>query len=220
MINTVIFDMDGLLIDSEIVYFHIVESLIAQYGGRFTLESYVRDNSGRTIDDNAAIYVQKYHLPITREEAKAAILKKEGEYRENPGIPLKAGARDLLKYLKAHGYHVSLATSSLKDRAVSILKKAHVEEYFDDLTCASDVTKGKPDPEVFLKAAEKAGADPADCLVLEDSENGIQAGKAAGMKVICVPDLKEPDERHRNMADAVVKSLADVPELLEGFSHR
>lgn len=218
MITTFIFDLDGLLIDSEIVYFHVVEALMEKYGKKITLRDYVQDNSGRVLMENAEIYARKYDLPLSAREVADYITQKEGEYRRNPGIPLKKGAAHLLQYLKEHGHHVSLATSSTEDRAVYILEKNHVMQYFDDETYGSEVKRGKPDPEVFLTAAGKAGADPSECLVLEDSENGIKAAKSAGMRVICVPDMKKPSSNYIEMADAVVTDLDDVITLLENGS--
>ena len=109
-----------------------------------------------------------------------------------PTVRLKPGGAALLAWLKARGVTVVLATSSKRDRAVDILTRLGVVQYFDDMVFGTEIERGKPYPDIFLKAAEKAHAAPADCLVLEDSEAGIQAAHAAGIDVICVPDMKTP----------------------------
>ena len=116
----------------------------------------------------------------------------------------------LLAWLKARGVTVVLATSSKRDRAVDILTRLGVVQYFDDMVFGTEIERGKPYPDIFLKAAEKAHAAPADCLVLEDSEAGIQAAHAAGIDVICVPDMKTPAAEFQQMTAAVLKSLDDV----------
>ena len=105
---------------------------------------------------------------------------------------------------------VVLATSSKRDRAVDILTRLGVVQYFDDMVFGTEIERGKPYPDIFLKAAEKAHAAPADCLVLEDSEAGIRAAHAAGIDVICVPDMKTPAAEFQQMTAAVLKSLDDV----------
>ena len=131
------------------------------------------------------------------------------------GIPLKPGAEELLKKLKACGVRIILATSSVRDRAVGVLHANGVDGYFDDMVFGPEVEHGKPAPDVFLKAREKAGERAEDCLVLEDSEAGVQAAYAAGIDVICVPDIKAPSETVRRMAKAVLTSLYEVSDSLQ-----
>ena len=105
---------------------------------------------------------------------------------------------------------VVLATSSVRERAVEVLTRLGVVQYFDDMVFGTEIERGKPWPDIFLKAAEKAHAAPADCLVLEDSEAGIQAAHAAGIDVLCVPDMKMPAESYQQMTAAMLKSLDEV----------
>lgn len=216
MINTVIFDLDGLLVDSEITWFQVCEEMIDKFGQDkvFTLNAYVRDHSGKTIVDNAELYIKNYDLPMTTEECVDYLVRTEMEYVER-GVPMKKGAKELLRYLKEHQYKVILGTSSKLDRALKILKSNDAEQYFDDFVVGYDVKRSKPFPDVFLKAAEKAGADPSQCLVLEDSEAGIQAAYAAKIPVICIPDLKKPSEEYEKKTTAVMESLFDVIRFLE-----
>ena len=214
MINAVLFDLDGLLIDSEIIYYRMAEEMVQKYGGTFSLAQYVRNNSGRTLDANIRDYIALCDMPITVEEGMQWTADREIELTKD-GIPLKPGAEELIKYLDGQGIRMILATSSLPDRAERILRLNGVFDYFDGAVYGSEVRRGKPDPEVFLIAAKKAGEPPANCLVLEDSENGIRAAHAGGFPVICVPDLKVPDKTVLAMTTAVVKSLDEVIPLLK-----
>ena len=214
MIKAVLFDLDGLLINSEIVYFQMAKELVNLYGGSFTLEQYVKNYTGRTLDANIRSYIDLCDMPITVQEGMQWTWDREAEITAN-GIPLMKGAIELLDYLKSKGIKMILATSSLPDRAERILKQDGAYDYFDDFVCGPDVNRGKPDPEVFILAAQKAGEEPADCLVLEDSENGIRAANAGGFHVICVPDLKLPAKEVLDMTTAVVESLDQVIPLIE-----
>ena len=215
MINTVIFDLDGLLADTETNWYKVCKEMIGNYGKEFTLDAYVRDHSGKTIVDNANLYIKNYDLPLSTEECVEWLVTTEMRYVEN-GVPMMKGAMELLQYLKENGYKVILGTSSKLDRALTILKGNQADQYFDDFVVGYDVERSKPFPDIFLKAAEKAGAQPEECLVLEDSESGIQAAYAAGIPVICIPDLKKPSEEYLAKTTAVMESLFDVIPFLKG----
>lgn len=214
MIQSVIFDLDGLLIDSEMVFYRIYREMLAAIGHEFTLADYLSGFSGRPIRPIMADFISRFGLPATLEEACAHVESEEAEARRT-GIPLKPGARQLLEDLRESGRSIALGTSSTRERARSILEAHGILDRFDALICAEDITRGKPDPQVFLSAAAALGTAPAHCLVLEDSEMGIEAAHAAGIPVVCVPDLKQPDEAHRAMTTRVLDSLTElVPELL------
>ena len=208
-IRAVIFDLDGLLIDSEIISYRLYQELLRPYGHNLTLEDYASGYSGKTAPENMRKAVETYGLPFRVEEGLEKIFAMEREYLER-GVALKPGADKLLTYLRQKQYKILLATSSTKDRALTILMKNGIEQFFDHMVFGYEVERGKPWPDIFLKAAEKAHAAPADCLVLEDSEAGIQAAHAAGIDVLCVPDMKMPAESYQQMTAAMLKSLDDV----------
>lgn len=108
-----------------------------------------------------------------------------------------------------------MASSSTKERAVGVLGQNGIGAFFDHMVFGEDVERGKPYPDIFKKACEYAKEPPENCLVLEDSEAGIQAAYAAGIDVICIPDMKEPGEEFRRMETAELPSLADVISWLE-----
>ena len=214
MIKAVLFDLDGLLIDSEMISYKIYEEIFGEYGHPYSLEKYANEYSGKTLMENAARTLEKYHLPLTLEQLVEKIYEIEAKYIKKE-VPLKPGARKLLEYLQEHGYGVAVATSSIKERARMILQSHQIEDYFQAGVFSEDLTKSKPDPEVFLKAAEKLGRKPEECLVLEDSAAGICAACAANIPVICIPDLKEPAEEHLKKAEQVMSDLTEVIMYLE-----
>lgn len=214
MRNTVIFDLDGLLIDSEIISFRIYQDLTRDCQQHISMETYAQNYSGKTEIHNVTALIEEFKIPISVEEGMAFVAAKEKEYLKE-GVALKQGARKLLSYLKNNQYKIVLATSSTRERALNILDQNNVTTYFDYMVFATDVKRGKPNPDIFLKACEYAGEPPKNCLVLEDSEAGIQAAHAANIEVICIPDMKKPDEAFRKMAAAEFASLEAVIPWLE-----
>lgn len=209
MINTVIFDLDGLLVDSEIIMYRIYRELVEKYGHTIGAEEYACTYSGKRGSANMENIIRRYKLPLTLEEGLSFVAEKENEYFKK-GISLKKGAAELLEFLKEKGCKIMLASSSRRERAEGILRQTGILHYFDGMVFGAEVKRGKPFPDIFLKACEKAGEAPENCLVLEDSEAGVAAAYAAGVKVICVPDMKRPAEEYRAMAAAVAGSLIEV----------
>lgn len=214
MKKAVIFDLDGLLIDSEIISYNMYADLLRKYQFRFSLERYARQYSGKNEVTNMQNLVFTYHLPITVEQGVAYVDALEKEYFAK-GVPLKPGARELLRFLKRSKVKILLASSSTRERALFVLAQNGIESYFDAMVFGPEIEHGKPAPDIFIKAREKSGEASGDCLVLEDSEAGIRAAYAAGIDVICIPDMKRPDGAFLSVAAAVLPSLLDVPAWLE-----
>lgn len=140
------------------------------------------------------------------------------QYLKDNGVPVKKGLRELLSYLKTHRYTVVLSTSTSENEALRLLKMADVEKYFDHLVFGNMVEKSKPEPDIFLEAVRRAYTEPENCLVLEDSANGVRAAHAAGCHVIMVPDTVPATEELRAMADDVAESLEDVEEMMKAMN--
>lgn len=218
MIEAVIFDLDGLLIDSEVISYQLYQELLNKYGYSFTIENYAQNYSGKTELGNMETLVDLYQLPISVQEGLDYTLSREKEYFIK-GVSLKPGVRELLDYLKNNQYKIALASSSTKDRALFALVQHGIDGCFDEMVFGTEVEKGKPNPDIFLKACKKLKADPEKCLVLEDSEAGIQASYSARIPVICIPDMKKPNIKYQKMTEMILPSLLDVILYLNKKTH-
>ncbi len=209
MIRSVIFDLDGLLVDTEIIAYRTYEELLAEMGEPFSKEVYAREYSGKTLRENVAQFIKAYSLPWSMEEGLKKVSAMETRLLSQ-GVELKPGGKELLTWLKAHGCQTALATSSTEDRACKMLRQHDLMNCFDQTVFGHEVDKGKPAPDIFLLACEKLGEAPENCLVLEDSEAGILASCAAGIPVVCVPDMKKPPQEILDQTAAVFPSLDQV----------
>ncbi|PWL71260.1 MAG: HAD family phosphatase [Clostridiales bacterium] len=214
MIQAVIFDMDGLMFDTEALS---KKSWLVV--GREMKLPITDEILHRVIGMNAARVEQEcmaYFGPdfdYHRFRALAADYMSRS-FDEN-GVPVKRGLRELLAFLRKNRYKTAVASSSSRATVEHHLKATGLESYFDTLVCGDMVKQSKPAPDIFLKAAEALGVKPQNCLVLEDSANGIRAAHAAGIPVIMVPDLIEPTNELRQLAWMVCESLCDVLPVLE-----
>ena len=209
MIKAVIFDLDGLLLDSEIVAFKVYEELGKRFNFEITLPDFMQNICGQPLRRNVAYVNERFHLPWELEEAVEEVLRIEKSILDE-GVDVMPGARELLVYLKENKYKTCVASSSARERSMRLLEHHDLVKFFDDFVFGPEVERGKPNPDIFLKAAEKVGIEPEACLVLEDSQAGIQAAYSAGMYVICIPDLKYPTEEYVKKATAVKESLFDI----------
>jgi len=214
MLKAVIFDLDGLLLDTEIVAYKVYEELGERFSFTLTLPDFMENFCGRPLRRNVAYCNERFQLPWEFEEAVEEVLRIEKKILDE-GVDVMPGARELLVYLKENTYKTAVASSSARERSIRLLEQHDLVKYFDDFVFGPEVERGKPNPDIFLKAAEKLGIEPESCLVLEDSQAGIQAAYSAGMQVICIPDLKYPTEEYVEKATAVKESLFDVISYLK-----
>ena len=209
MINAVIFDLDGLLFNTEIIAFKIYEELGERFGFTLALPDFMENFCGQTLRRNVAYCNERFQLPWSLEEAVEEVLRIEKRMIDE-GVDVMPGAKELLIFLKENNYKTAVASSSIRERAIKLLEQHELIEYFDDFVFGPEVKRGKPNPDIFLIAAQKLQVEPEHCLVLEDSQAGIQAAYCANMRVICVPDLKYPTEEYVEKATYVKESLYDV----------
>ena len=187
--------MDGLLLDSEKINREKWIETAKMLGYEMTYEQWF-GLLGTNAESEKQYLYGIYGKDCPAEEFRSIRMKLIGEYAEEHGIPVKRGAKELLEYFKENDIPCVVATSSVRERAES-------------LTCGDEVKLRKPDPELFETAARKANVKPENCVVFEDSENGIIAADRAGMTPVCIPDLQPPTE--------TVKKLAVIANSLDSF---
>ncbi|MDO5137216.1 MAG: HAD family phosphatase [Oscillospiraceae bacterium] len=208
-IKYLLFDMDGLLTDSERVTFEIWEDIFLEHGYHLTLDFYIRI-IGMVDTQIKDIIAEEYPGLDAMKDVYPEWDARYEKLAPLGGVPLKKGVFELLDYCDAHGLKKSIVSSNYLHWIETILKADGVFHRFDHIIDGSLVHHGKPDPEPFLLSMDEFGALPEECLVLEDSNSGVIAGKRAGMSVICIPDLKHPSEEALAHCDAVLPSLLDV----------
>ncbi|MFW6074093.1 MAG: HAD family hydrolase [Chloroflexota bacterium] len=209
--SAVIFDFDGLLVDSEPVQIAAWERYLERFGVSLT-DDVLASMYGRRLSDASAAAVEMLQLPVSPEEV--ARDRDEIFLETVPGnIHAKPGAVTAVQWVSAQGIPLALATSGHRRYIDLALDSAGIPRLFDAEITGELVSHGKPDPETFLRAAEALGYAPGDCVVVEDSPNGVMAAKRAGAFCIAVPDGPE----HRDLltgADVVLDSLLELPAFL------
>ncbi|RHN85919.1 HAD family phosphatase [Coprobacillus sp. AM23-2] len=216
MIKAIIFDMDGLMIDSERVTFECYQERLKDMNLTMDEEFY-KTLLGKPIKGIYQRFYDVYGNDFPIENVIQDVHQLMAERFETEGVPVKKGLVELLHYLKDNNYKTIVATSSNRDRVDKILAQAKITEFFDDSICGDEVTKGKPNPEVFLKSCQKLGVNVDEAIVLEDSEAGIQASYDANIKVICIPDMKYPEKQYEEKTFKILKDLTEVTVYLKSL---
>lgn len=214
MIKAIIFDMDGLMINSERATFEEYQKVLALDNIEMS-EAFYKQLLGKTLKAVYQIFYKEYGEDFPIEDVINKVHESLALRFKTEGVPIKKGLIELLTFLKENDFKTIVATSSGRERVDTILSQAHLTQYFDDSICGDEVTKGKPDPEVFLRACEKLGVSVDEAIVLEDSEAGIHAAYNAGIKVICIPDMKYPEQKYKEMTYRMLDSLDQVIDLLK-----
>ena len=137
------------------------------------------------------------------------------EHLAKVGLERRPEALETLKWLSENGYRIALATATPRDRAEEQLKETGLLPYFDEIVSATEVKLGKPAPDVYSKTLEVLGADPEECLAVEDSPNGVESATAAGIPTVMIPDQTQPDEVLRKKLYACLPALGELVHLLQ-----
>lgn len=217
-IKAVIFDMDGLLIDSESVSRVAWEKAAAEFGYEVTDELFSK-MLGITLPDLRNLLATHFgaNFPFDRVRERRLVLG--DAHIEKFGLKLKPGALESVEYLREKAIFYGLATSTYRAKAEIKLALTSFPYSFDAMVCGDEVSLGKPNPEIFFKVAEELHVKPKDCLVLEDSLAGIQAARTANMHAVFVPDLGSAASKEvKNLANGVLNSLFEVSEYLESLA--
>ena len=210
----IIFDMDGVIFDTERMFLECVKPAAEKFG-LVGIEDVAHECIGLTEVETKRLMRERFgeDAPLEAMDQEAVRIFQK-RYQEE-GLTVKEGAIELLEYLKAVGARIAIGSSTRHDIVEMELRGAGLLEYFDVLACGDMVEHSKPEPDVFLLAAEMLGAVSEKCIIIEDSFNGVIAARRAGATVFMVPDLLQPTEEIRAMADKVFKSLVEVKQWFE-----
>ena len=214
-IKAVLFDMDGLMVDTESLATEAFIHSAKKQGYDMTKEEtlLVLGFTTKSIYDFWENYFKNSDV------SGKQLVDDHYKYIEN--ILFTTGPRkmpyieELLKYLKNSNYKVAVASSSNMNHIINNMEKTGLKKYIDEFASGAEVENGKPAPDVFLLAAKRLGVKPEECLVLEDSKAGVMAGSSAGAKVIMIPDMFKPDEVCKEKAYRIVNNLGEVISILE-----
>jgi len=214
MIDAVVFDLDGVLIDSEHVWDEARRELAAERGGRWT-ETASRDMMGMSSLEWSRYMHDVIGVPDSPEEISREVVRRLEEiYRRD--LPLVDGAVEAVERLAAR-WPIGLASSSNRELIDLVLDLSGLARYFRTTVSSEEVSRGKPEPDVYLEAARRLEVSPERCAAIEDSDAGIRSAKAAGMRVLAIPNPQFPPEDDAlALADDVLGSLAELtPERVE-----
>lgn len=214
MVKAVIFDMDGVLFDTEKL---CMDSWIAVAGeaGIPEMETFFPSCIGRNLTDTRALFQQFYGDTYDFERFRRRASTWFHDYVEKNGIPVKKGVREILGFLRQGGYLIGLASSTALSSVEECLQRAEIRHYFQSLTTGDMVEHSKPQPDIYLMACRSLEVSPQEAMAIEDSPNGIRAAHSAGMIPVMVPDLIMPDQEMHDKSALICKDLLEVMRFLD-----
>ena len=213
--EAVVFDLDGVLVDSDHIWHEVREGLAHERGGRWTDHSEA-DMMGMSSTEWSQYLHDVVGLPQAPQELNDEVVRRMLA-RYEVELPLIDGAAETVRRL-ASSFRLAVASSSNRELIDGVLTAAGLAEQFEVTVSSEEVARGKPSPDVYLEAANRLGLDPAACAAIEDSANGIRAAHAAGMRVVAIPNRRYPPAPDAlGLADEVVGSVAELsPGLVSG----
>lgn len=210
MITTVIFDMDGLLFSTEPIYFECYKKAAAEDDLTFSFELF-ETCVGMSGKDAGDLIRHHFGPQFDVEKLYARTYAHFEDYVQGGGaVEFRPGAKEAVEYFYKRGLKVALASSNIRRWVDYLLEEKGIKRYFVSITTSDDVANPKPDPEVYLKTAQKLGVDVTECLAFEDSVAGATAAITAGMRTCVVPQIKKPNSFVRQNAFKVYQSLTDI----------
>lgn len=212
--SAVVFDMDGVIFDSERATFNCWVELAAKYGIP-DIEIPYRDCIGVNAARTREICLAYYGSDFPYEKYQAETSRMFHEKYDGGRLPLKRGVVELLSFLKEGGKRVALASSTKRERVMQLLSDADLLKFFDAVVCGDMVTHSKPHPEIFLKACQELGVESPDAYAIEDSYNGIRAAASGKLRALMVPDMLPATDEMHELAEDVLPSLVEVKEYLK-----
>lgn len=213
-IKGILFDMDGLILDTEKLYCRFWQEAARILGYPMTMEQAL---GMRRLNRHAGEAKLKSYFGegISYTEVREKRIELMDAFVEKEGVTTKPGIWELLAFLQEKQIRTAIATSSPIGRTKKYLSSVHLENEFDAIVSGYMVEHGKPEPDIYVYAARQLGLEPENCIVLEDSPAGILAAYRAGCMPVMIPDLDEPDEETRKLLFAQAESLVQFREVLE-----
>lgn len=209
MIKGIIFDMDGVLVDSEPIYHEFEYNFFRNLGADITPD-YLFRFVGSSMSDTINSICDEFNITVIPRESILSTFS-QGVlliYSQNPKLKLCPGIIDWLEYIKSSGYPAVVASSTYEEKIKVCFERFNLSKYFNAIISGDQVTKSKPDPEIFIKACRSLGFRPEECIVIEDSERGIVAAKSAGCK--CIGYLNEGrNTQNISCADIVIDKFGE-----------
>ncbi len=211
--EAVVFDMDGVIFDSERATMDCWIELADKYGIKGIEEPYLAC-TGTTDQKTREIMIDAYGEDFPYDKYAREASQMYHERYDGGRLPMKSGVFELLDYLKSENKKIALVSSTRRQTVENQLRDAGILDYFDEIVTGDMVTKSKPDPEIFLLACDKLGVTPGATYAIEDSYNGIRSASSGGLRAIMVPDLRPADDEMKTLSEAVLDSLIDVVSYL------
>ena len=216
MYKAVVFDMDGVLIDTEKIYRQSWKKNAATIGmSEDEMEHWCDWIAGGNTESNARLFKSIRGEDFDYLAFRQRTMDLFNEHVAKYGIDIKPYVEDTLKFLKEKGIKIAVATSTSRDRAMQRLESVHIAEYFDEMVCGDEIAKGKPDPDIYYRACEKLGIEPEMAVAVEDSLNGIVSASVAGLYTVMVVDLIKPNETTEEYADETLYDIRDMWSLFQ-----
>ena len=212
MIKSIIFDMDGVLLDSETIC-DIAWKRVAEDYKLENIMDAINECRGTNITDTYEILRKHYGKSFPAEDFCNKMSDYFHEIEFSSGIPLKFYAKEILEYL-SDKYYLSLASSTKGTSVKRQLSNCGIFDYFKTVTTGEMIQHSKPNPEIYLLACERSGFSPLECIAVEDSFNGIKSANSAGIKTIMIPDTVQPDENIKKLCWHIFDSLKDLEKIL------
>jgi HAD superfamily hydrolase (TIGR01509 family) len=218
MIKAIIFDFDGLLIDSEPAWFKARKSLLNQFNLDWTIDDQ-KQNLGVSTKAWVNYLNEKLEGRLTPNEILNRVITNMKELYRNGEVDSKPGADEALQYCKDNNFIIGLASGSYKELLFIALKSKNWENYFDEILSSDDLKKGKPAPDIYIEILNRLNVKPEESIVLEDSMDGIKAGVAAKTNVIAIPAKEYPvPEEILSSAKRTIESLKELPETINSIN--
>lgn len=213
MERLIIFDMDGVIFDSERVVLEGWKEIADKYGIKNMEEPYMKC-IGVNIDKCKEIFLDYYGEDFPYDEYESEQSANYHKKYDNGRLPLKPGVEKLLIELRKNNYNIAIASSTKLQTVKNQIEAAGLAQYFDKYVGGDMVAKSKPEPDIFIEAMKGFDVDAENVIVIEDSFNGIRAAYAAGMKPVMVPDLIAPDKEMEEKAWCIKNNLEEIIELI------